>query len=275
MNYDGILFGYILILISQLIQLMTKKKIKRSILDYKVLKDQHGAVGQPYKNGIEGGDSTSWTGIYDYFIQRKQQTWSYSKFFQVGFGAYVRHPVKNSLYNEFGWYYKNPYDGVISRDQEEGIKSGLYNEGKLWEKIKFILHASLRLFLFTYNTRQNGVNPNKASWKLPDVRGPNSWATDIRLFPLLAILLNPLLELFDLHLLVSTLIANKTSKDDLNNYLVRLHKARNISPTIVSIVCVKLLNKKHLKGRLFEYWCFWRKQPGMYRLLADVTDELK
>ena len=273
MLYDFLIAAYVGCILNQIWFLLTKKKSNINILDYKVLKDRHGAVGQPYKGGFEGGDSASWTGIYNYFTKRKG--WSYSKFFQVGFGSYVRHPIKDSTYNKYGSYYKHPYDGNMNRDQLTGVTAGLINDGKLWQKIKFTLHNCTRLFLFAYNTRQNGIDPKKGPWKLPDLLDPLYWGMHIRMYRFIAIIINPVLEILDLHLLVSTLIVNKTSKDDCNNYLVRLHTARTISPTNVSALCVKLLDKKHLNGRLFEYWCFWRKQPGMYRLLSDIIKELK
>lgn len=242
-------------------------------MDYKVLKDQYGAVGQPYKGGFEGGDSASWSGIYYYLTKRT--TFIYSRFFQVKPGAYVRHPIKNGTYNMYGSYYKNPWDGNMSRDQLTGVMAGLINDNILVEKLKFSFHSLLRLFIFAYNNRENGVDPEKGSWRFPDLLGPASIATHIRMYKYLAIILNPILHILDIHLVLSTLIINKTEKDDCNNYFLRLQIARDISPTLTSRYAVSILDKKHLVGRLFHYWCFWRKQPGMYRLLQDKIKVLK
>lgn len=143
-------------------------------------KDKYNIIGQIQPDGsIEGGDSVNWMGHYLYLTKHK---FPFRKTFEVGFGAYVRHPDPKQTNNGFGAYYKNPWDGVISRDQLIGIIMGLMSQKDRIGMVKLTLHHALRGFLFTYNTRKNGQNPTQTKWKIPDLTFMSIWALILRGF---------------------------------------------------------------------------------------------
>ena len=81
--------------------------------------------------------------------------------FEAGWGAYVRHPEKDQTNNGFGAYYKNPWDGVVSRDQITGLLGCLIEHKERYAVFRIFIHSLAWLGLFTYNTRRNGRAPSK------------------------------------------------------------------------------------------------------------------
>lgn len=241
-----------------------------------VNKDQYGIIGHAYpaQGGVEGGDSASWNGHYNYFSSDGGEL-DYVNTFEVGFGSYVRHPYKHEVFNRFGSYYKSPWDGVMSRDQLTGVLLGIIAAKNYVAGLRYVVHSMLRLFIFGYNTRKNGVDPNNAPYKVPDILGPDMWALMLRsLGPIVAYIFLPILLLGDLHLLINTLLVNNSDKDDKINYLGRLHVANNVAPTFIARQCVKLVNKQKLDKSLEEYWVGWRDNPGMYDLHSKAIKTL-
>jgi hypothetical protein len=251
--------------------------------------DENGIIGQPYPEGVEGGDAANWNGQYNFFSDDPSKI-DFVETFEVAFGGYVRHPHKHPILNRFGSYYKNAYSGVISRDQMTGILLGVIDSGNKAALIRLILNWSLKLFIFSNNTVHNGIEPSRYRfnlikffynpkqepyYKIPDLTLTDIWAMALRGFGLFSLLFFPILFFCDIHLLISTLIANKSEKDDVISYLGRLALARKKAPTPIGWLAVKILNKEHLKSRLALYWKGWRDNPGMYDLHCRAVDELK
>lgn len=239
-------------------------------------RDHAGALvqqlGADYEYQLEGGDSLNWTGHYVYLGGNAIQCAPRHTYFKKGTG-YVRHPntgFASSL------YYKNFYNGNISRDQYAGLLAYLITDSTLKEKLQALLPRFAWAFLFTYNTIKNSNKPVIGNWKLPDLTLFMTWSIELRLFPKLAALLKPLLNILDLHMLVNTLVFNKFGKEDtcpltfaLFSIIIKEH-----SPTFVSKLAWKKLDKAKLLRTLDHYWCGWRKQPGMYQLFEDRIDLL-
>src|SRR5690606_39974850 len=117
-------------------------------------RDQYGIRGQIQPGGwVEGGDSACWMGAYIYLTGDK---FPYVKTFEKGFGGYVRHTDPKNTYNGFGAYYKNPWNGCMSRDQLTGVLGALIRQKEHAAMLRLFLQHSLRLFLFDYKTIQNG-----------------------------------------------------------------------------------------------------------------------
>lgn len=231
-------------------------------------RDQYGIIGQIQEGGwVEGGDSACWMGHWLYLNGGKcpdtdWDTAKYIKNFEVSFGAYVRHPYYHPIHNRFGSYYRNPWDGIISRDQYHGVLAALI-VGKHYKALfRAFLHHGAWLWLFTYNTRINGQNPwnGEAKWKWPDLTLFDIWALYIRGSGWLGYLLYPLLCIFDIHLLLSTLVVNAepVKKDDVINHTLKLIISKDRLPTPISWLALKLLNKEKLIEKLKVYWCNWR-----------------
>lgn len=229
--------------------------------------DKYGILGQiQYDGNVEGGDSVCWMGHYLYLTKKK---FPFSNTFERSFGAYVRHPDPKQTYYGFGAYYKNPWDGVISRDQLTGVIAGLISQQDRLALLRVMCHHALSLFLFSYNTRINGQPPTASKWKMPDLTFFNIWALYLRGFGKLSWVFYPLLVVLDLHLLIDTLISNRSSDEDQINFTIRTLIAKDNVPTIISKLAYKILNKEFLLSNLKAYWCGWRQQPGMYNLYKE------
>jgi len=235
--------------------------------------DQYGLLGQPYPEGLEGGDSASWTGLYIFFTG--DTSINYDNL-EVSSGAYVRHHVPHPTLNRFGSYYANPYDGVISRDQLTGVILARIGQKNTKAILRILVHHALRLFLFSYNTRKNGVHPEDAPWKLPDITFMDIWALYLRGLPLLGLLLYPLLCLFDLHLLFNAVNVRyiKKEQEHVLNYLGKLICAKRILPTPLSMLAWAITDMTQMKKALETYWCGWRKQCGMVGVFTRWFDSV-
>ena len=248
--------------------------------------DQYNIIGHAYHHlgGVEGGDSACWNGHYNYFSKNKDGV-DYVDTFEVKPGAYVRHPHQHPQFNRFGWFYGNPWDGNTSRDQLTGVLLGIIEAKDKGAMLRMIAHWALRLFLFAYNSRKNGQLPGETPWKLPDFTGPNMWQMALRGFGVFSWIFFIPLCILDLHILIDTLIVNKSDDDDSINYFGRLAVSRNHVPTPVSWLALKLLDREHLKSLIRKYWGGladneleprhrWRDNPGMYDIHSKAIDEL-
>lgn len=254
--------------------------------DYYVWKDQYGIMGQPYSGGVEGGDAVCWNGKLNYYSKKQHIPMD---IFEVKPGAYVRHPYPHPVYNRFGWYYKNPWDGNITEDQITGVIVGRIAE-KDWKALwRIWFHSLAWLGWFVYNNRQNGKEPGETKWKWPGAFSPKTtqmmWRGIVAFTPGLkyfAFLYYVRFFLCDLILLFDVWYDNDNPKDDRINDVDRLHVARSLFPTIAGRWAVNNLDKEHLKSRIKIYWGGpdvpenggWRDNPGMYKLMADAIDEL-
>lgn len=231
------------------------------------MRDKQGFFGQIQPDGsIEGGDSLCWNGHWEYLnrdSQRPRRIIDMSQYY-VGRGGFVRHPNPDATFNGFGAYYKNPWDGVISRDQFTGLLCGLIAQNKRKLLLVVGLHWALRLFLFSYNTRKNGAPPGETPWKIPDITGPDIWATYLRGFGVWSWLFWPLLCIFDLHLLINVLIHNFKKESDVINFLGKLFVALEFCPTPVSLMAWEMLDKKQILLECRSYWIGWRNQDAFY-----------
>ena len=238
-------------------------------------RDSNNIIGQIQKNGsIEGGDSACWQGHHVYLTNDKNN-FDYVNTFEIACGAYIRHPHPEQTFNGFGAHYKNPWNGCISRDQLTGILGALIKKKEYFALLRMIPQHLCWLFLFSYNNIKNGVDPKTSKWKWPDITFFNVWAMFLRGFGITSWLMWPLLCILDLHLLIDTVIVNKSDNEDAINYLLRLLVSRDYVPTPISKLCVKLLNKDHLAKLLEKYWTGRRDNPGMYDLQKQAINRLK
>lgn len=257
-----------------------------------ITRDVHGIIGQvqqgTWDKWVEGGDSAAWNGYYSYF-SKDTKTLPYVKTFEIGFGAYVRHPVPVATNNKFGAYYNNPWDGCISRDQLGGILLGIIAERDYLAMLRLMLHWSLRLFLFSYNTIQNGEDTTKTKfsifkffynpeqenyYKMPDLTFFNMWGLALRGFGVMSWIFWPLLVVFDIHMLADAMLANKDDNKSINSHLGRLHVATKVAPTPLSYLSRKLANKQVFKKKAEHYWAGKRVNPGISDLMQKAIEKL-
>ena len=219
-------------------------------------RDKDGIIGQIQTDGsVEGGDSACWMGHWTYLTG---ESFEYEKFFSVGFGAYVRHPQPKRTYFGFGAYYAHPWDGVISRDQLTGVIAGLIAEKNRLAVLKIIIHHMAWLFLFTYNTRKNGLDPKEADWKWPDFTFMDIWAIELRGLGAFAWVFFPALCIFDLFLLAKVLWHRWRISSDPINFTMKVLIGYEQAPSPISWLAFKLLNRPKLIKELENYWCGWR-----------------
>lgn len=225
-------------------------------------KDKYGIIGQIQDNGsIEGGDSVNWMGHWIYVTDDKDK-FPFVNTFEVDNGAYVRHPYAEQTNNGFGAYYKNPYDGVMSRDQMTGTILGLIAKQNWRAGLRMLKHHAMRGFLFAYNTRPNGEDPEKVKWQLPDITGPDILAMIIRAIPLLALVLYPLLIILDLHVLIAAIVHRYSKNDDDVISLVAKYMATvNHFKTPTGVLVEKVANTDKMMKELNYYWSGWRDTP--------------
>lgn len=223
-----------------------------------IRRDRFGAVGQAQSDGfIDHGDSACWNGHLEYNAGDSRPGIS---FFEVGFGAYVRHPEKLQTTHGFGAYYKNPWAGCMSRDQLTGVLCGLIRENNLGAKLRFIFNHACRGFLFAYNTIHNGKKPS--GWKVPDLTLFDFWALELRMF---GYFFWPLLCVFDFHTLLAVLLfnRNKNQSNDVINLAMKVIVCKEVAPTPLSRLAYGLLNKPKMRQLISNYWSEWRDNPGM------------
>lgn len=226
--------------------------------------DEQGIIGQVQGDAsIEGGDSVNWQGHWLYLERRP---WPFRAIFEVGFGAYVRHPLKERTSNGFGSYYANPWDGVISRDQLTGILAGLISQADRLGALRLIIHHAAWLWLFAYNTRENGLAVPEAKWKWPDFTGPNIWALELRALGNVSWLFWPLLIVFDLHILFDAIAHRAMRSKDPISFAIKLIIGERTVPTPLSVMAYNITDKKKLKNEIDQYWCGWRKNCDMSTL---------
>lgn len=237
--------------------------------------DKYGVVGQIQDDGsIEGGDSACWQGHRVYLTKVNDP--NYVDFFEVGFGAYVRHPDPKLTIQGFGAHYKNPWNGCISRDQLTGILMAIVGTGDRKAMLRLMLHHACWGMLFSYNTIRNGRDPATARWKLPDLTLMDIWATQLRGFGKVSWLFFPLLCVLDLQMLLNAIMDRvlKVQDDDVINFMGKLFVSREHVPTPVSWLTLKVLDADQATDRLERYWCGWRQNPGMYFLFLFKMKEL-
>lgn len=247
----------------------------KTVLGAMIYTNEAGALGHPYfgSNGCEMGDGTSWNGHYNYYSPKKDGV-PFRKTFEVSFGGYARYPIPDPKFNAYGSYYKNPWNGNISRDQIMGIILGLIADKDYYGTFRFICHTALSGFILAYNNKQNGVDPNHAPWKFPDPLGPSTWASIIRMVPVVRYLLFPLLCLLDLQIVYDTYKENRSEDDEVINYLGRVSLANDIVRTPTAYWAAKALNKETFLQKLYTYWVPWRSQPGMYEIHKVAVEKL-
>ena len=236
-----------------------------------VNRDFHGALGQIQpgthpdfpKDSIEGGDAIGWSGAY-YYITKKNpiKYFSFISFFEVLPGRYVRHPDPKLTYNGFGSSLAS-----LSRDQMCGAIAGIIASKEPWAMSRLIKQHAKRLFLFSWNTMHNGVDPKTAKWKLPDLTGPEILAQELR--GIKKGWYDILLPLLDLHMLANTWFFNRVPAEKENeciSYLIKLFISVEHKPTLFSRLALRTLDKRLAREKLNSYWCGWREQPYMAAL---------
>ena len=221
-------------------------------------KDKFGALGQLQPDGdVEMGDSANWTGHYIYLTDDERINIDY---FKVGYGAYVRHPLAEATNSGFGAYYKNPWDGCMSRDQITGVLAAIIKKKEYKLATEIVLHHALRLFLFSYNTRRNGVLPKIANWKMPDITIFDLWSMEIRaLHPIIGWALWPVLNVFDVWMVLQVIVFNYFTKEkDPISFAMKMIVMHENKPTLTGELAWLLLNKYKLNNFIRLYWSGWR-----------------
>jgi hypothetical protein len=212
---------------------------------------------------MEMGDSACWSGHHQY-LNYGFHPYSITNF-EVGFGSYVRFKDPAMTDNGFGAYYKNPWQGCMSRDQLTGVIAGLIAENDIKANLRFIFHHLLSLFLFSYNTIHNGKVPS--GYKLPDITFMDFWSLELRMFGKLSWVFYPLLLILDIHMFLNTIFFNLGDKDnDQINFAIKHFICIDNVPTPISLLSYRILNKEKLNRLLKDYWGGWRNQPGMHEL---------
>jgi len=237
--------------------------------------DKYGIIGQIQDDGsIEGGDSACWVGHYVYLTGIDV---NYIGVFEKGFGGYVRHPHPESTNNGFGAYYKNPWNGCISRDQLTGVLLAVIKTKSYFAMARVILNHCCRLMLFSYNTIINGRDPATAKWKLPDLTLFDIWAMMIRGLGPVAWLLYPVLCVLDVHMLLAALYDKffDNEETDCINFVGKLLCSLEYAPTPISWLTKKLVNRANIISRLKGYWCGWRGSPEFIPLYESKFDEVR
>lgn len=222
--------------------------------------DKNGYLMQIQLDGsLEGGDSACWSGHYIYFSKNTLNL--NMRYFEIYPGAYVRHPNPDQTYNGFGAYYKNPWNGCISRDQLTGILLGLLKSGDKEAANRLVRHHLKSGMLFSYNTIDNGLSPEVAKWKMPDLTLFDIWALEIRATGKATWLL----PLLDLHMLFNVLFDRIFSRnnDDVINLVGKLCASVEYYPTLISKFTAKLVDYSNVFNRIKNYWESWRAQPLM------------
>jgi len=237
-------------------------------------RDEYRIIGQIQLDGsIEGGDSACWMGHYIYLTDDK---FPFAKTFEVAPGAYVRHFDYKKTNKGFGAYYKDHWNGCISRDQMTGILLGLLKQKDKKAIFRLIKHHSKRFFLFAYNTIKNGEDPKTAKWKMPDLTMLDIWALEIRGLGKLSWLCLPILCVLDLQMLISALLDRifKSKDPDVINFIGKLLASKEYTPTPISWLTSKIVDKKDLKNKLRTYWCGWRDNSDFLPLFEKKMDEV-
>lgn len=243
----------------------------------KLTLDMYGTLTQTQPDGsAEGGDSVNWTGHFCYLTgaflfgdidRESNKEVAFSEFFEGSrFGAYVRHPDPLLTNNAFGAHYENPWNGCISRDQMTGIIAGLIAQSSCLAKLRFVAHHALSLFLFAYNNIANGEDPKTAKWRVPDLTLFDIWAIELRMFPVLAVLLYPLLCILDLHTFLACALERFSSDPDNISLAMKHIISYEVVPTPVSWLTRKVLDVEDMEHKLASYWGGWRSQSGMIEL---------
>lgn len=238
-------------------------------------RDKYGIIGQIQQDGsIEGGDSACWNGHWAYL--GGDYDFNYVKTFEKGFGGFCRHPHPEQTYNGFGAYYKNPWNGCVSRDQFHGVLLGIIAEKNRLAMLRVILQHACRGFLFAYNTIPNGSDPATAKWKMFDITFMNIWAMELRGFGMFSWLFWPLLCVLDLHLLIDALYdrAINSQDPDVINFIGRILVSREHVPTPISWLVTKIVRKDNLISRLKGYWCGWRDNCEFVALFQKKLDKI-
>ena len=235
--------------------------------------DKYGSIGQISPDGtIDGGDSVNWEGHRSYLSNDRlygtMGILTYQEFFSE-FG-YVRHPESAPTAS----YYKNPWNGNISRDQLTGILCYHIKYTNDLEALKIILHHGAWLWLFAYNTVRNGDTTFK--WKWPDVTLFDIWALELRMFGKLSWIFWPILNILDIHNLLNTISFNwiEPEDEDSISFAIKTIACREHIPTITSWITWKILKKDKLLRLVKSYWCNWRRNCGMYDLYEKKVKEL-
>lgn len=234
-------------------------------------RDQYGIIGQVQSDGsIEGGDSACWHGHLllmrdgtDGRGSAVTDSKSFEKFFSLGWGAYVRHPVPSSTNFGFGAYYKNPWAGCISRDQLTGILCGLFAGGNVAGVLRLMLHQMCSLMLFAYNTIDNGSRPEDRSWHVPDLLFIDTWVLMLRGLRWVTLPLYPLLCVLDLYLVIQVIWTEFEEDTDIINHTGRMIVAATWLPTPFVWLAWRLTTQKKWFDKLKAYWSGWRQQPEM------------
>ena len=242
-------------------------------------RDKHGIIGQIQHGGwVEGGDSLNWMGHY--IALSEDPDWPISKYiytFEVGDGEWVRHPYKNESGPSYSHFSNGVYDGNASRDQMTGAIMALSINRQYRALYRIIIAQLKRMIFFCNNTVQNGVDP----WvnfkerpgfvhfvgcmlglvkgrKFPDIIFLDVWSMIVRGFYPYSIILYPLLLVFDLHILINSVVVRLQKNDDIISHIAKCFVASKVMPTPLSWLANRVNSGDQLERKLRSYWCGWR-----------------
>jgi hypothetical protein len=99
---------------------------------------------------------------------------------------------------------------------------------------------------------------------------------EIRALGLFSYAFYPLLTILDIQMLLNTILFNRTDEhNDQINFLIKHFVQIEHTPTPVSYIAWRLLNKKKVIDKIAQYWNGWRSMPEMIKLYEDKLNELK
>lgn len=250
--------------------------------------DDKGFITHLRSDGsMESGDAVNWHGHYLYTFKNAKTAHykTYRDHFKIGSGAWVRHFDPKMTDNGFGTHYKNPWNGVISRDQLFGILAAVIKFKDIKTLLEMILHHACWLFLFSYNTIDNGKDPKTAKWKWPDPASITVWAVYLRGFGLLSWLIIyfpmpflwnlPVFVILDLPLLINAIVRKNKKDSEVISFLAKLGIATEFAPTPLSILALFITDNKEIENELKNYWGGWRNNGGMASLQLGKLRRLK
>lgn len=213
--------------------------------------DSFGVITQDESQNFDGGDTLQREGFFAYVSKEEERFLSVLDKVEINkSGNYLRHPDTSK-------WYGTPYR--ISRDQ---ITPVIISLGKCEDKshLKRIFFAHLkRALLFTNNIYPNWTMPGDSEYraKLPDVTGPAIWGMYIRSFKVYP--LYPLLYLFDVEIMINSIIKLWNTKHDPKNcddanHIITLQQSYDTFPTLISFIARRLYSKRNPQLQLNTYF---------------------
>lgn len=254
--------------------------------------DKHGMLVQlnnDPSNPHDGGDTAHRTGHYFFLIQLQEKVFNQKWKKMLPFasdeyykshmddlepikGCYVRYPKRADKLEPNHYYCEGTYEGVMSRDQMTPL---LISAGyrKDYKRIAWaFLRHMMRGFIFMSNTRRfEMVNGEHVMYRrMPGFAFFEYFNLFLRGLPALGYILYPLVMLFDLETLLSSIFHRMgwSNGDDVANHCAICIYGMQRVPTPVMHLANKINSYKDMKAKQESYWGGWR-QMGFFSSMFD------